>query len=894
MADIKDTLKKLAIQIRDERNTGANTALRVGSLLLAMIESGVDIGELGKKFIRKDIVDFTEFLLKLLGGIEAGLYKSGLSGASIDKDGNAELGSLLTRLKATLAELQVNGDSEFRGNLSSEEFISGFIGGKGWAIIKKEVMNALGVPETKYTAEFDDLIVRGTLRVFEMLVSQLLGENDNRIFTGMMEVDHYDASTGRVWLDTRGGTLYNPFRKDDYIMVQQYNGMPSEENEHYVTKHYELVITGAGVGNLGDKEDRLDWVTFKNFTCSMEGGSVELITKGDTFVRVDNATDPDRKGIIQLMTVGNTTPYMDIIYGLKTDPDNYLKGRLGNLQGIRHHLFGWLQGFGELLTNLYAVGDFRLRQTGESLDSKIEMLKGQFTTSYRQLNYALTAEDNYLKNATFTEDMAHWVSADDVKFLTVGDEVMIVNRSTMVLKDNFALIEDYDGTDMLHLCNSEVTQLNADIRKPGTHKEYKPSPGESTTDAYVEVKDTLYLSVRFMARTSGTLTVGFPGADRSEATSMPLVTLSVNSSYDWQTVQVSGTWDGVGDFVLKYTGDMYVSLLAVTDKALDDYRKELSTAIEQTASNIRITGQNINNLKNTVTNLGIELDAAKENITIYADKLDKLTGTVTNLGIRLDAAEGNITIYADKISNNEAKIAALQVKYDNISLSVTNVQNGLARAEAKIEVQADQISMKVEKDGIISAINQSAESITIDASKINLNGATTINDSFRVEKNGTTHIGGFTVDGGLLHWKQNDYFGGDSRSLKLGVSQTDTDGVVDIRFNAATDGRFGVKAVGSNPGGAAIYASTGPLTYPAMSMTYAGYFVGPVDVRDTGNGLISDVCASMSFRVITSRNTDGTYNYHEGVNWNKTAGSPDLDSVRLIVEGGIITGYYSE
>ena len=77
-------------------------------------------------------------------------------------------------------------------------------------------------------------------------------------------------------------------------------------------------------------------------------------------------------------------------------------------------------------------------------------------------------------------------------------------------------------------------------------------------------------------------------------------------------------------------------------------------------------------------------------------------------------------------------------------------------------------------------------------------------------------------------------------------------------------------------------------------MTYAGYFVGPVDVRDTSNGLISDVCASKEFRVITARNSDGTYTYHKGVNWNKTAGSPDLDKIRLIVEGGIITGYYGE
>ena len=77
------------------------------------------------------------------------------------------------------------------------------------------------------------------MRIFEMIISQLLGENDNRIFTAMMEVDHFDAESGRVYLDTKEGRMYNSFRKGDYIMVQQYNGLPSEENDHYVTKNYE-------------------------------------------------------------------------------------------------------------------------------------------------------------------------------------------------------------------------------------------------------------------------------------------------------------------------------------------------------------------------------------------------------------------------------------------------------------------------------------------------------------------------------------------------------------------------------------------------------------------------------------------------------------------------------
>ena len=78
---------------------------------------------------------------------------------------------------------------------------------------------------------------------------------------------------------------------------------------------------------------------------------------------MDNATDADRKGLIQIITVGTATPYMDVVYGMKTDPANSLKGRIGNLQGIYHHLFGWLEGFGEFLMNLLQAGKYDLIET---------------------------------------------------------------------------------------------------------------------------------------------------------------------------------------------------------------------------------------------------------------------------------------------------------------------------------------------------------------------------------------------------------------------------------------------------------------------------------------------------------------------------------------------------
>ena len=272
----------------------------------------------------------------------------------------------------------------------------------------------------------------------------------------------------------------------------------------------------------------------------------------------------------------------------------------------------------------------------------------------------------------------------------------------------------------------------------------------------------------------------------------------------------------------------------------------------------------------------------------------------------------------------EETTAGIQNLKDQVTLyaqKVTTVEGTVTTMRSELDVLPGQISSKVSSsdfkgNNIVSLINQTATTITIDASKINLVGKVTIgmldktimengkikteliNADALVAKNlaatkGT--IGGFTIESGRLAWKQYGYFGEDSRSLYLGASTENTDGVVDIKFGAATTGKFGLKCVGSNMGGASVYASTGNLVYPASGMTYAGFFVGPVDVRDTNSGISSDVCASKKFRYITGRNDNGTYTYNEGVNWgNGMPDNPDLDNIRLIVRGGIIVGYTGE
>lgn len=689
--------------------------------------------------------------------------------ARIDETGKYKLciDELLAWGLATMKQLHVKGDSTFDGNLFSKEFNSGFLGGKGWGIYNKPITNTAGMQENKWTGELDNLIVRGSLRVYEMIISQLLGENDNRIFAGMMEVDHYDPETGKVYFDTQGGKLYNPFRKDDCIMVQQYNGMPNSSNDYYVTKNYELVITEAGCGSTADGENRLDWVKFDSFTSSIEGATPDkLIKKKDTFVRVDNLSDPDRKGIMQIITVGTAAPYLDILYGMKTDPEDCLKGRLGNLEGIHHRTFGDLTGFGELLQNLYATGDLVLRRTGESIDTKFQMLQNQFATRFAQTTYELTNEDNYIHNGTFltatgkdsdsliidgweideTDESAIWIC---------GGMPVMVNGQVTASGNRRVLIEATEGRNMLRIINCGLKQVNALIRQPGTHKEYnKPSGTKTdegmgvTADGYTEVQDTLYISARVYAKTAGTMTIGFSPNTAVEGKKNELAAQSVNIAYsgEWQFIKLEGKWNGRGDFVIRYTGDMLLSFLAMTDKPIDNLQKTVSTQILQTASNIKLLGENIDKVNGRTTQLGIELDAEKKSIRAYVDEQDKaldksfrseismtkneIMASVTKkdkaleteLSSRINIQAGRIDILNSWQTSTEKRMSSIETSIDSIKLEVSSVKDTAGKTSAALA------KLTITVDGISTAVGKAATKKELSAAQDALSSEIDSND----------------------------------------------------------------------------------------------------------------------------------------------------------------------
>lgn len=185
-----DELRRRAEIIRDETNEAANTANRVGQLFIDIIQAnaGLNPDQLMKKFIRKDIDDYADGNLQFNKAINvlglATFRTANILSSLYSNEYGAKYGTtgfyLDAKGPAWFDQMRVKGNAQFANSISSPDFVSGFPNGIGFMLAAYDRLNAADVIEKKYKLEIDDLTVRGKFRVFEMIYSQLRGENDSK------------------------------------------------------------------------------------------------------------------------------------------------------------------------------------------------------------------------------------------------------------------------------------------------------------------------------------------------------------------------------------------------------------------------------------------------------------------------------------------------------------------------------------------------------------------------------------------------------------------------------------------------------------------------------------------------------------------------------------------
>ena len=391
-----------------------------------------------------------------------------------------------------------------------------------------------------------------------------------------------------------------------------------------------------------------------------------------------------------------------------------------------------------------------------------------------------------------------------MKWNTENETVFFLVGNRWVWANGNVLTKKGDGASVTEDDGRKVVRIrNKYILQKRANLKSIPSMPENGSGEKEAVP--VYLTFFYRCAVGGTLRVEFVGVDKTGFANFNSMEVEeeLPATDGYVQYTCSGLWNGTGDFKLSFTGDIYLYMLILSTDRVESLAHRYKTLFEQ------------------------------------SERLVKISAAVF-----------------DKDEN----------MLEETGLMVTSKYSGL---------------YAIDGDGNLkSLVGVGGDGIKIKGDYITLEGLVTANNNFKILQDGsietrnakiygTVHaqdgkIGGFTIESGRLFWKAGDYFGNDSRSLKLGVSQTAMDGVVDVAFNAATQGRFGVKVVGSNTGGAAIYASSksSGQSYPISANSYAGFFDGGVHVN--GAVYCGDILSN-NYGTEWTLGSDGTYTYRKGV-----------------------------
>jgi hypothetical protein len=229
--------------------------------------------------------------------------------------------------------------------------------------------------------------------------------------------------------------------------------------------------------------------------------------------------------------------------------------------------------------------------------------------------------------------------------------------------------------------------------------------------------------------------------------------------------EVKNTADGLSSSI-----QQNAESIATEVKRANEAEGNLSTKITQTAESITSEVSKNYETKENATNTKTELESSiKQTADGFTAELSKqVTETKQYAESAAETAESNAKQdTADKLKNYSTTTemnTRINATAEGISAEVTRKLQSYSTTEqmnSAIRQTADsintEVSKKVNGDEIISKINQSAENVSIEANKINLNGAVTANQNFKIGLDGSMEalsglIGEWQIFDGYLRY----------------------------------------------------------------------------------------------------------------------------------------------
>ena len=571
----------------------------------------------------------------------------------------------------------------FSDYIQSMNFSSGALG-EGFVI---KVDSKTG----KSYIEVDELFVRIKAMFSELEIKKLSYAGGNYMFTaagmkcGKVE-EHEDFWRCYLLVDDGETAIENPFKEGDQIRFQDFNIKPGIY-ENVSNRYYWRLCVGVGE----------DYIDLSKTDCDANSGTPQ---EGDSLVQLGNRTDKKRQNAITLSVYGDDAPSIHQYAGINSYS---LAGKEVTVISPQGNKF---------------MGDFILK-TGINIMTQFKILEDLIYSEISKVLDEVQAKDNYLYNAAFASNTNGWETKNDVRFFTVNGKFLLVNGEFYSRKDAMAAIIRDGDRNVLRILSSGIKQSNADLANKPTYEE-----GEEPKK--------FFISFRYKVATAGTLTIGFSGQNLH-------FTERLEPGEEYAMKEYSGTWDGTGDFELKFTGDIYIHSLALAENAFEDLYTKLSSEIEQTAESIRLEVKELSESNNQKFS---QIEQTAESIRLEVKELSESNNQKFS---QIEQTAESIRLEVKELSeSNNQRFSQIEQTAENLKLSVTKIEEDVTQLGLDINGVTDELKLYVKKDGLGSEINVALDNISVVSKNIYFTGDISANGNVSIQADGTIKaIGGY-------------------------------------------------------------------------------------------------------------------------------------------------------
>lgn len=309
-----------------------------------------------------------------------------------------------------------------------------------------------------------------------------------------------------------------------------------------------------------------------------------------------------------------------------------------------------------------------------------------------------------------------------------------------------------------------------------TGEEYRSTQVNSVHKSIIQLKGKTNVLTRTIEETNSKITDVESGLSSEIKQTATDIRAEVKNTADGLSSSIEQTANSIRSEVSDSVNNLSSSIqqnaesIATEVKRANEAEGNLSTKITQTAESITSEVSKNYETKENATNTKTELESSiKQTADGFTAELSKqVTETKQYAESAAETAESNAKQdTADKLkdySTTTEMNTRINATAEGISAEVTRKLQSYSTTEqmnSAIRQTADsintEVSKKVNGDEIISKINQSAENVSIEANKINLNGAVTANQNFKIGLDGSMEalsglIGEWQIFDGYLRY----------------------------------------------------------------------------------------------------------------------------------------------